>query len=57
MRQFENGAAYLDINAGTLPKCEPEDMAWLVEIVQEAAPDATLYLHSANRRQAWTASS
>ncbi len=46
--QFENGASYLDINAGTLPRQEPEDMAWLVENVQEAAPDAILCLDSAN---------
>ncbi len=48
VRQFENGASHLDINAGTLPKREPEDMAWLVEIVQQAAPDAILCLDSAN---------
>jgi 5-methyltetrahydrofolate corrinoid/iron sulfur protein methyltransferase len=47
-RQFESGAAYLDINAGTLPRSEPEDMVWLVEVVQEAVPDATLCLDSAN---------
>jgi 5-methyltetrahydrofolate corrinoid/iron sulfur protein methyltransferase len=47
-RQFESGASYLDINAGTLPQREPEDMVWLVEIVQEAVPDATLCLDSAN---------
>ncbi len=29
--QAENGASYLDINAGTLPLQEPEDMAWLVQ--------------------------
>lgn len=46
--QYENGASYLDINAGTLPRQEPEDMAWLVENVQEAAPEATLCLDSAN---------
>jgi 5-methyltetrahydrofolate corrinoid/iron sulfur protein methyltransferase len=49
-RQFQNGASYLDINAGTLPRREPEDMAWLVEIVQEAVPDATLCLDSANHQ-------
>jgi 5-methyltetrahydrofolate corrinoid/iron sulfur protein methyltransferase len=49
-RQFESGASYLDINAGTLPRREPEDMAWLVEIVQEAVPDATLCLDSANHK-------
>ena len=50
LRQFQSGAAYLDINAGGLPEREPEDMAWLVETVQEAAPDATLCLDSPNHR-------
>jgi 5-methyltetrahydrofolate corrinoid/iron sulfur protein methyltransferase len=48
VRQYENGAAYLDLNAGTVPKREPEDMVWLVETVQEALPDAMLCLDSAN---------
>ncbi len=47
-RQFENGATYIDLNAGTLPEREPDDMVWLVETVQEALPDATLCLDSAN---------
>ncbi|MCA1961122.1 MAG: dihydropteroate synthase [Desulfomonile sp.] len=47
-RQFENGATYLDVNAGTVPAREPDDMIWLVETVQEAAPDAILCLDSAN---------
>lgn len=50
LRQFEGGAIYLDINAGTLPNREPEDMVWLVQTVQEAAPDAILCLDSANER-------
>ncbi|MBM3301764.1 MAG: dihydropteroate synthase, partial [Deltaproteobacteria bacterium] len=41
---------YLDINAGTLPQREPEDMAWLVESVQEAVPDARLCLDSASHQ-------
>jgi 5-methyltetrahydrofolate corrinoid/iron sulfur protein methyltransferase len=48
LRQFENGATYLDINAGTVPAREPDDMVWLAETVQEAVPDATLCLDSAN---------
>lgn len=48
MRQYENGATYLDVNAGTLLQNEPEDMAWLVEMVQEAAPEAIICLDSAN---------
>ncbi|MGO9572686.1 MAG: dihydropteroate synthase [Desulfomonilaceae bacterium] len=49
-RQFESGASYLDINAGTLPEREPEDMVWLVGVVQEAVPDGTLCLDSANHK-------
>jgi len=48
LRQFEGGASYLDVNAGGLPGREPEDMAWLVQTVQEAVPDATLCLDSPN---------
>jgi 5-methyltetrahydrofolate--homocysteine methyltransferase len=50
IRQFDNGAVYLDLNAGTLPRSEPDDMVWLVETVQEAVPEATLCLDSANHR-------
>jgi 5-methyltetrahydrofolate--homocysteine methyltransferase len=46
--QFENGATYIDINAGTMPQRESDDMVWLVETVQEAVPDANLCLDSAN---------
>jgi len=35
-RQAEAGATYLDVNAGTDPEREPEDMAWLVQTVQAA---------------------
>lgn len=50
LRQVQDGASYLDINAGGLPQREPEDMAWLVETVQQAVPDATLCLDSPNHR-------
>lgn len=50
LRQFQNGASRIDINTGTLPEREPEDMAWLVETVQEAVPDATLCLDSPNHK-------
>jgi len=50
LRQFQSGASYLDINAGSLAGREPQDMAWLVEIVQEAVPDAALCLDSVNHR-------
>ena len=35
-RQVEAGADYLDVNAGTDPEREPEDMVWLVQTVQAA---------------------
>ena len=47
-RQFEAGATYLDVNAGTMPEREPDDMIWLVENAQAAAPDAVICLDSAN---------
>jgi 5-methyltetrahydrofolate--homocysteine methyltransferase len=50
VRQFQGGASYIDINAGGLPDREPEDMAWLVETVQEAVPDVTLCLDSPNHK-------
>ncbi len=37
-RQAEAGASYLDVNAGTEPGREPEDMVWLVQTVQGATP-------------------
>jgi 5-methyltetrahydrofolate--homocysteine methyltransferase len=45
--QVEAGADALDINAGTLPDREPEDMVWLINTVQEAV-DKPLCLDSAN---------
>jgi cobalamin-dependent methionine synthase I len=45
--QAEAGAAWLDVNAGTHPKQEPDDLIWLVENVQAAA-DTPLCLDSAN---------
>jgi len=50
LRQFQSGSSYIDINAGGLPAQEPENMAWLVEIIQEAVPDATLCLDSPNHK-------
>jgi 5-methyltetrahydrofolate--homocysteine methyltransferase len=47
-RQFAAGAAYLDVNAGTAPDSEPGDLAWLVERVLEAAPEAVICLDTAN---------
>ncbi|MBW1772606.1 MAG: dihydropteroate synthase [Deltaproteobacteria bacterium] len=34
MVQVEGGADYLDVNAGTHPHKEPQDMTWLVETIQ-----------------------
>jgi len=33
-RQVDAGAQYIDVNAGTTPEREAEDLAWLVEAVQ-----------------------
>ena len=46
-RQAEAGAAWLDVNAGTHPKQEAEDLIWLIESVQ-AVTDVPLCLDSAN---------
>lgn len=45
--QAEGGSTYLDVNAGTAPDREPDDMAWLVGIIQEGC-DLPLCLDSAN---------
>lgn len=45
--QAEAGCAYLDVNAGTEPGREPEDLVWLVNTVQ-ATCDTPLCLDSAN---------
>jgi 5-methyltetrahydrofolate--homocysteine methyltransferase len=34
MRQAEAGASYIDVNAGTDPQREPEDLIWLVKTVE-----------------------
>lgn len=48
-RQERGGAVYLDVNAGTAPEKEPEDMVWLIDTLQEAS-DLTLCLDSPNPR-------
>lgn len=45
--QAEAGSHYLDVNAGTSPEREAEDMAWLVDTVQ-AVTELPLCLDSAN---------
>lgn len=47
IRQTEAGSAYLDVNAGTSPDREPEDMVWLVDTIQ-AVTDLPLCLDSPN---------
>jgi 5-methyltetrahydrofolate--homocysteine methyltransferase len=46
-RQADAGSAWLDINAGTHPDKEPDDLTWLIETVQSAV-DTPLSLDSAN---------
>ena len=45
--QAAGGATYLDVNAGTAPEREPDDMVWLVDTIQ-AVSDLPLCLDSAN---------
>jgi 5-methyltetrahydrofolate--homocysteine methyltransferase len=47
MRQAEAGADYIDLNAGTDPQREPEDLVWLVRTVQEVV-DRPLCIDSPN---------
>jgi 5-methyltetrahydrofolate--homocysteine methyltransferase len=46
-QQTEAGSAWLDVNAGTHPQQEPDDLVWLIETVQ-AVVDTPLCLDSAN---------
>jgi 5-methyltetrahydrofolate--homocysteine methyltransferase len=47
LRQTEAGSTWLDVNAGTHPDQEPDDMVWLIENIQ-AVVDIPLSLDSAN---------
>jgi cobalamin-dependent methionine synthase I len=47
LRQVKASVDFLDVNAGTAPEKEPDDMVWLINTIQEAT-DATLCLDSAN---------
>jgi cobalamin-dependent methionine synthase I len=49
LKQCQAGADWLDLNAGTHPDREPDDLAWLIDSVQEVV-DAPLCLDSANPR-------
>src|SRR5512136_1398675 len=46
-KQVDGGAHWLDINAGTHPDREPDDLAWLIHLVQDVV-DVPLCLDSAN---------
>jgi len=46
-KQFEAGATYIDINAGTLTSGEPEALTWLVKVVMEAV-DAPIAFDTPN---------
>ena len=46
-KQCEAGSAWLDVNAGTLPDKEPDDLVWLIENIQSVV-DTPLSLDSAN---------
>ena len=48
-RQAAAGATWIDVNAGTSPDREPDDLAWLVEIVQGAV-EVPLSIDTANPR-------
>ena len=45
--QAEGGSTYLDVNAGTPPEREPDDMVWLVNNIQEVSA-LSLCLDSTN---------
>ena len=47
-RQAEAGSSWLDVNAGTHPDQEPDDLLWLVTTVQVAVPETPLCLDSVN---------
>lgn len=47
IRQAEAGSTWLDVNAGTHPQQEPDDLMWLIETIQEVT-ETPLSLDSAN---------
>jgi 5-methyltetrahydrofolate--homocysteine methyltransferase len=46
-KQAEAGSTWLDVNAGTHPEKEPDDLVWLIENIQSVV-DTPLSLDSAN---------
>ena len=47
IKQSEAGSTWLDVNAGTHPDREPDDLIWLIETIQSVV-DTPLSLDSAN---------
>ncbi|MCX8052896.1 MAG: dihydropteroate synthase [Armatimonadetes bacterium] len=47
VKQFEAGATYIDVNAGTLTSGEPEALEWLTKVVMEAV-DAPISFDTPN---------
>jgi cobalamin-dependent methionine synthase I len=47
IKQCQAGSTWLDVNAGTTPDREPDDLIWLIETIQ-AVVDTPLSLDSAN---------
>jgi 5-methyltetrahydrofolate--homocysteine methyltransferase len=47
MKQSEAGSDWLDVNAGTHPSQEPDDLVWLIDTIQSVV-DTPLCLDSAN---------
>jgi cobalamin-dependent methionine synthase I len=54
VKQAEAGATWLDVNAGTYPSREPDDLIWLVETIQSVV-EVPLCLDSANPQALATA--
>jgi cobalamin-dependent methionine synthase I len=52
LKQAQAGSDWLDINAGTHPDREPDDLSWLIDTVQEVV-DTPLCLDSANPKALW----
>lgn len=46
--QANAGADYLDVNAGTSPDRELDDMLWLLELVQNTVPDISICIDSSS---------
>ena len=49
VRQAAAGSTWLDVNAGTHPDREPDDLVWLIETIQSVT-ETPLSLDSANPR-------